>query len=434
MRRSHQAACAEGSSFSSGMFRPPPGHPPWRHGGRVRRDQPRGVPPRLPAPSAAGGSAPSVPATKRRKLEQAPGYTELHAAVGRPVPSRRSPAGPTPTQEINLLAELSQAGTPVHQLLDDIALSRARAALARESRSSYASHVRMISWACSLLGEMPLPASLDLILRVSALINNPNTLRVWLAAWRDWHIQEREFSPGDQNPFLRRVRKGTERLAPRPAPRGRLRFPLWRTVLQLAAKKDLIAFGALCNLAYIFAARVPSEILNQCRWCNLVIDKHSLTYRDVIRKGKPGLSTLRRFCVCSKDELLCFHVWLAALKEIRNELDGSRNLLFSFSAQSVSNTLQSLLLECGLAADEAARFTTHCFRRGAGVDVLEAEGTTCSLLAGDRWRRLGMYGLPGMLCMGEWSSKASATHYASVDEQSCAGMAFNILEASDDEH
>ena len=113
---------------------------------------------------------------------------------------------------------------------------------------------------------MPIPASLDLILRVSALVNNHNTLRVWLAAWRDWHIQEREQWPGDQNPFLRRVRKGTERLNPRPAPKGRVRFPLWRKLLQLAAQKNLIAFGTLCNLAYIFAARVPSELLNQCRW------------------------------------------------------------------------------------------------------------------------------------------------------------------------
>ena len=118
------------------------------------------------------------------------------------------------------------------------------------------------------------------------------------------------------------------------------------------------------------------------------------------------------------------HLWFAALKEIRNEQDGFRNLLFSLSDQSVSNTLLSLLLE-----DEAARFTTHCFRRGAGVDVLQAEGTTCSLLAEDSWRRVGMYGLPGMLSVGEWSSKASTTHDASVDEQSCAGMAFSILEA-----
>ena len=106
---------------------------------------------------------------------------------------------------------------------------------------------------------------------------------------------------------------------------------------------------------------------------------------------------------------------------------------FSFLAQCVTNTLQSLLLECGLSVEEASRFTTHSFRRGAGVDVLEAESTTCSFLAADHWRRTGMYGLPGMLRMGEWASKASSTHHATADEQSRAGMAFNILEASEDE-
>ena len=253
-------------SFGSQMFRSPAGRPPWRHGLHCSgRDQPRGVPPSEPRPARAALT--SDPAgLKRRRLDATPAHWELHAAVGRAPPAGRSFAGPTPTQEIQLLAELTASGACVEQLLEDITLARARAALATSTNSSYASHRRMISWACSVLGEMPIPASLDLILRVSALVNNHNTLRVWLAAWRDWHIQEREQWPGDQNPFLRRVRKGTERLNPRPAPKGRVRFPLWRKLLQLAAQKNLISFGTLCNLAYIFAARVPSELLNQCRW------------------------------------------------------------------------------------------------------------------------------------------------------------------------
>ena len=417
------------------MFRVPVGPPPWQtackaHG--LGRDQPRGVPPKLQAASDEGGAT-RPPPPKRTRLEAAPGYTELHAAVGRLPPQGRSAAGPTPTQEINLLADLTKSGVAVNQLLDDIALARARAALAKATSSSYASHVRMISWACSCLGELPMPASLDLILRVSALINNHHTLRVWLAAWRDWHIQERERWPGDQNPFLRRVRKGTERIAPRPKPKGRVRFPLWRKLLQLAAQKGLTAFGTLCNLAYIFAARVPSELLRQCRWCNLTIQNDTLTFKDVQRKGKPCLSNLRRWCVCAKDELLCWHLWLAALKEVRAANCSPRDLLFPFSASYVTCTLQSLLLECGFSADEASLFTTHSFRRGAGVDVLEAEGTTCSLLAGDNWRRVGAYGLPGMLHMGEWAAKGSAAHYATADEQLCAGMTFNILEASDED-
>jgi hypothetical protein len=247
-------------------------------------------------------------------------------------------------------------------------------------------------------------------------------------------VQNRLVWVGDQNPLLRQIRKGTERLAPKAPPRGRVRLSLWRQVLHLAATKGLIEFGTLCNLAYIFAARVPSELLHQCRWSKLDLTRTQLTYNSVVRKGKPRPSTLVRWCVCGKDELLCWHTWLGALKEQQSSNNFSESqLLFSMSARSVSNTLQSLLLECGFTAEEAAKYTTHAFRRGAGVDVLEAEDLPCSFLAGRRWHKAGAYGLSGMLNMGEWASRASATHYASADEQACAGMAFNILQESDDE-
>ena len=132
------------------MFRSPAGRPPWRHGLPSNgRDQPRG-PPSEPRPTrAALTSDPAV--LKRRRLEAGPEHWELHAAVGRAPPTGRSLAGPTPTQEIQLLAELSSSGAPVCKLLEDITLARARAALA----TSTTSHRRMISWACSILGEMP---------------------------------------------------------------------------------------------------------------------------------------------------------------------------------------------------------------------------------------------------------------------------------------
>ena len=230
-------------SFGSQMFRSPAGRPPWRHGLHSSgRDQPR-----------ARAALTSDPAgLKRRRLDGTSAHWELHAAVGRAPPAGRSFAGPTPTQEIQLLAELTASGACVEQLLEDITLARARAALATSTNSSYASHRRMISWACSVLGEMPIPASLDLILRVSALVNNHNTLRVWLAAWRDWHIQEREQWPGDQNPFLRRVRKGTERLNMlEPTPRSQGQSALSTVAQAVAASsseephrlRDALQFG-----------------------------------------------------------------------------------------------------------------------------------------------------------------------------------------------
>ena len=107
--------------------------------------------------------------------------------------------------------------------------------------------------------------------------------------------------------------------------------------------------------------------------------------------------------------------------------------LFTLTACQVSEGLQQLLKEMGLPESEAATYTTHCLRRGAGVDVLEAEALTCHALAGTRWHHHGAYGLPGMLRMGEWATTHSAAPYASSDEQASATIAYQILEGSDEE-
>ena len=113
--------------------------------------------------------------------------TELHSAVGVAAPVGRSLAGPTPTQEIHLLSSLRSSGVQIGEVLDNVAAARARASLAPRSMTSYASNCRMIEWACAELGAAPVPSSLQLITRIAAIINNPGSLRAWLAAWRDWH-------------------------------------------------------------------------------------------------------------------------------------------------------------------------------------------------------------------------------------------------------
>ena len=93
--------------------------------------------------------------------------SELHQAVGMLAPRGRSQAGPTPTQEIALLEDLARRNFPIDQILDSIASARAQAAVAKATSTTYASHVRMIHWACRTLGQPPLPASLQLISRVA---------------------------------------------------------------------------------------------------------------------------------------------------------------------------------------------------------------------------------------------------------------------------
>ena len=82
---------------------------------------------------------------------------------------------------------------------------------------------------------------------------------------------------------------------------------------------------------------------------------------------------------------------------------------------------------------EAQGFSSHSFRRGAGTDVLHAAPLACALLAGSSWHTSAAFGLPGMLRMGDWSTPASASHYATQDEQQAATLAFQLLEHSDDE-
>ena len=79
--------------------------------------------------------------------------------------------------------------------------------------------------------------------------------------------------------------------------------------------------------------------------------------------------------------------------------------------------LQPFLLESGVPYGELSRWTSHCFRRGSGVDVLEERG------------------IAAMVSHGEWADPRSARPYASADEQRAVGLAAAslVVDASDDD-
>ena len=79
--------------------------------------------------------------------------------------------------------------------------------------------------------------------------------------------------------------------------------------------------------------------------------------------------------------------------------------------------LRPALLLSGIAEKHLGMWTSHCFRRGSGLDVLE-----------DR-------GLKAMLAHGSWSSPNAAAPYASRDEQQAVGLAAAcmVIDKSDDE-
>ena len=81
------------------------------------------------------------------------------------------------------------------------------------------------------------------------------------------------------------------------------------------------------------------------------------------------------------------------------------------------NRLRPLLVETGISEDTLSAWTSHCFRRGSGIDVLE------------------QHGVSAMVEHGEWADPRSALPYASAEEQRAVSLAaaLGAIEASDDD-
>lgn len=188
----------------------------------------------------------------------------------------------------------------------------------------------------------------------------------------------------------------------------RCRKALLRKILAEAAKASDWEAGFFAVTAYTFGLRAPSELIRQAK-ASLFKDLGTkIVYGPIKRKGKQELQTLSRWCTCSADILTCPHHWLRA--QIRARPDGQ---LFTVSASVLMTRIQGILQRLGV--ESASEYTSHCFRRGAGVDVLESQG------------------LPSMLAFGQWSSPAAARPYASADEQTAQAMGQALADYSDED-
>ena len=79
--------------------------------------------------------------------------------------------------------------------------------------------------------------------------------------------------------------------------------------------------------------------------------------------------------------------------------------------------LQPLLATSGVPEEDMCQWTSHCFRRGSGVDMLEEQGVRA------------------MVAHGGWANPRSAEPYASAEEQravSFAAAQHSIEDSEDD--
>ena len=236
---------------------------------------------------------------------------------------------------------------------------------------------------------------------------------------------------GDSDPLLRRIRIGAQKAAPPPPPKKRLQLRLLRRMVQSAAREREFVLGGAILFAYLFGLRVPSELLAQVVWSKLRIRPREISISGLKRKGKRYLSSLTRLCVCSADQLLCWHLWIQALREANLEARGDQTV-FPLSIQTYTEGMRRMLAKAGNPGEELRLWSSHCARRGSGADVLAGEGPLPVALGGEPCcLGRGARGLSGMLLHGEWASKHSASHYASLDEMDRHAIATAIVLASD---
>ena len=295
---------------------------------------------------------------------RAPTVASVNDALGLPT-SRFS--RPSPSDSLAALSSARQAGRDVGAILDCVLDSRTGSSIADSTATRYASHLSQIRRGCYLLNVPLVPASLDTIRRVSAIVNHPSTLRGWLSAWRHLHTLARLPWPGDRDVVLFASRAGLARRIGPPPPRRRLRRKRLLSVLRLCVANGLYLEGAAAALSYTFCLRVPSELLRQAAPSLFTCHGHAkISYGPIRRKGKSELSRLTRFCVCSTAPLLCPHPWVRLLQE-----SPGSHPCFPFSASVLMRRLHPLLAQSGIPEAEARQYTSHCFRRGSGVDMLE---------------------------------------------------------------
>ena len=248
------------------------------------------------------------------------------------------------------------------------------------------------------------------IRRVALVCNNPSTLRGWLAAWRQLNMQRGPPWEGDKDAVRKTIRIGTLKATPVGPPKRRVRRPLLRKLLQTAIRSKRFWIGAMLNIGYIFALRMPSELFRQGKRSQFQVGSKSIRIINLKRKHKRSLCDLARWCTCQADPLLCPHPWLAfACKRT------SSDRLFDISPIRFRAEFHLLLKETGVPETDIPSFTSHSLRRGAAVDILE------------------QHGLHAMLPYGDWATPQAASHYATFDEIDQHAVGQLAADLSDDD-
>ena len=253
------------------------------------------------------------------------------------------------------------------------------------------------------------PAATQTIRRYAAVCNNPVTLRGHLAARKLFHNVLGLPWAGQNDAYVRAAAAGLVRLQPSQTPRMAIRKELSLKIVAhcLASDSpDMTTFGIFAALAYLYALRVPSELLRQWSAQLLHPIANVWVYGPIRRKNCTGVISLRQACLCKTQyRLMCPHSWVGRVPTAAAQ----------WTVQRFNDTLRQVLRTIGLPLNDVVRYSSHDFRRGCAKDILQQAGP------------LAMMGHCG------WAAHRSALHYVSRDEVDQSIVATMMADNSDED-
>ena len=340
--------------------------------------------------------------------------TSLMAALGQKAPpSIKSKDGAPPRQVLKHLASAKAEGLDIASLADGVVERRFMCKIAATSTATYASHLRMIGWACELFGHEPLGCTVAQIRRVAAVCSCASTQRGWLSAWAMAHQLAGQDWAGDADIILRGLRLGTLKCQVPRLPRNRIDRKMIRPLLQKAIVKGKIWWAVILILTYSFLLRMPSELFAQYKRELVSVHGGRFVFGPIRRKQRIDWCEAVAFCVCAQDQSLCLHEWLPVLDELENK-SREQPALGGYSPSSWTSDLRDLLSAIGVP--EPADWYGHDVRRGGAADAFAASGVHT------------------MLSRGGWRSVAGARPYVSGDEINAGLLAQSVIDDSSPEN
>ena len=190
------------------------------------------------------------------------------------------------------------------------------AKITETSAPTYASHLRMIAWACTIFVICPLRCSVQDVRRITATCSSACTQRGWMSTWAMAHMAGPPW-PGDEDIVRRGVRTGTLKLHTPQLPRNWLGRRMVVRLLCNAAIDQKWWWGCIIVIAYNFISRMPSELFSQFARPLLQRDGHRFTYGPNWRKHRLNWCSGTAFCSCETCPEICLHKWIPILDSSR---------------------------------------------------------------------------------------------------------------------